>query len=171
MDRATTVSILLRGSIAIVMLAHGWNHAFGGGRLAGTARWFESIGMRPARLHALAATTTELLAGFCLLAGFAVPVAAGAVLGTMLVALVTNHARNGFFIFRPGEGYEYVLFIALVSMAAGSVGGGRFSLDELTGWQLSVGAGLGLTAGLGLFSAAATLAFGWRPRSVQPDET
>jgi hypothetical protein len=29
------------------MIAHGWNHAFGGGKLPGTARWFESIGIRP----------------------------------------------------------------------------------------------------------------------------
>jgi hypothetical protein len=26
----------------------------------------------------------------------------------MLIALIADHIQNGFFIFRPGEGYEYV---------------------------------------------------------------
>jgi putative oxidoreductase len=53
-------ALLLRVIVAITMLAHGWNHAFGGGRIPGTARWFASIGMRPPLLHAYAATVTEL---------------------------------------------------------------------------------------------------------------
>ena len=40
-------TLLLRIALGITMLAHGYNHAFGGGKLAGTARWFESIGIRP----------------------------------------------------------------------------------------------------------------------------
>src|SRR5258706_6549866 len=91
-------SLVLRIALGITMLAHGWNHAFGGGRLAGTARWFSSIGMRPAKLHAWLATITELACGILVLLGALTPLAAGGVLGTMLVALVTNHLRNGFFI-------------------------------------------------------------------------
>ncbi|WP_425547273.1 DoxX family protein [Actinocorallia aurantiaca] len=56
---------VLRASLGITMIAHGWNHAFGGGKLPGTARWFESIGIRPGRLHALLGTLTELGAGAC----------------------------------------------------------------------------------------------------------
>ncbi|MDT5024690.1 MAG: putative oxidoreductase, partial [Micromonosporaceae bacterium] len=104
-------ALILRLAVAWTMLAHGWNHAFGGGRLPGTARWFESIGIRPGKVHALAATGTELGAGVLLLVGFLTPVAAAGVVGTMAVALVANHLRNGFFIFRPGEGYEYVLML------------------------------------------------------------
>jgi putative oxidoreductase len=52
-------TLLLRIILGITMLAHGYNHAFGGGKLAGTARWFESIGIRPGRVHALFATLTE----------------------------------------------------------------------------------------------------------------
>ena len=46
--------------------------------------------------------------------GLFTPLAAAAVVGTMVVALVANHAKNGFFIFRPGEGDEYVLMISRV---------------------------------------------------------
>jgi len=55
-------ALLIRVALGITMLAHGYNHAFGGGKLAGTARWFESIGIRPGRVHALLATLTELTA-------------------------------------------------------------------------------------------------------------
>ena len=64
-----------------------------------------SIGIRPGRVHALFATVTEIVAGLLLVLGLLTPLAAAAVVGTMAVALVANHARNGFFIFRPGEGY------------------------------------------------------------------
>jgi putative oxidoreductase len=59
------------------MLAHGYNHAFGGGRIAGTTRWFTSIGMRPAWVHAWVATLTELGCGALLLVGLLTPLAAG----------------------------------------------------------------------------------------------
>jgi putative oxidoreductase len=155
-------ALLLRVIVGITMLAHGWNHAFGGGRIAGTARWFASIGMRPALLHAYAATATELGAGVLLLAGLITPIAAAGVIGSMVVALVANHMRNGFFIFRPGEGYEYVLMIIVVSAAIGATGGGSWSLDEAIGIRVDGWAGLLVAAGLGGVSAAVTLASGWR---------
>jgi putative oxidoreductase len=96
-------SLILRLRIGLTAPAHGWNHAFGGGRISGTAAWFESIGLRPGRLHALMATGTELGAGALLLLGALTPLAAAAVVGTMAVAMVTNHVRNGVFIFRPGR--------------------------------------------------------------------
>ena len=99
--------LVLRVAIGIVMFAHGYNHIFGGGKIAGTAGWFESLGMKPGKLHAWTASLAELGAGTMLILGLATPLAAAAVVGTMLVALITNHLRNGFFIFRPGEGYEY----------------------------------------------------------------
>jgi len=38
-------ALVLRLAVGGTMMAHGWNHAFGGGKLPGTARWFESIGI------------------------------------------------------------------------------------------------------------------------------
>src|SRR3546814_3655025 len=91
------------------MIAHVWNHLFRGGKVAGTASWFESLGMRPGIVHAWLASLAELAAGVSLTLGLATPLGAAAVIGTMAVALITNHRGNGFFIFRPGEGLEYVM--------------------------------------------------------------
>jgi putative oxidoreductase len=162
MDALDVTALLLRLILGVTMLAHGWNHAFGGGRLPGTTRWFASIGMRPAALHAWAATITELGAGTLLVLGLATPLAAAAVIGCMVVALVANHLRNGFFIFRPGEGCEYVLMIIVVAAAAGASGGGAWSLDQLIGLRLGGWVGLLVAAGVGGVAGAATLAAGWR---------
>jgi putative oxidoreductase len=157
-------ALFLRTALGVTMIAHGWNHAFRGGKLPGTARWFDSIGIRPGRVHALLATVTELGCGTLLLLGLLTPLAAAGVVGTMLVALIANHLRNGFFIFRPGEGYEYVLFIVLSGFAIGALGGGRISLDNAFGvgsWGAG-GKGLAVTA-VGAIGALVLLAICWRP--------
>ena len=163
MDSVNIAAFVLRLAVGGVMIAHGWNHAFGGGRLPGTARWFESIGIRPGRVHALAATVTELGAGALLVLGLLTPLAAAGVVGTMVVALVANHARNGFFIFRPGEGYEYVLMIALASCALGALGAGGWSLDRAAGSGVSGWAGLAIAVLAGAGGGALILATSWRP--------
>jgi putative oxidoreductase len=160
-------SVILRIAIGATMIAHGYNHAFGGGKLPGTARWFESIGIRPGWAHAAFATLTELGAGTLLMLGLLTPVAAGSVAGTMMVALVAAHRRNGFFIFRPGQGYEYVLNLFLASVALGALGGGRLSLDHAAGLRLDGWGGLVIAAAVGLGGAALLLVTSWRPASVQ----
>ena len=65
--------------------------------------------MKPGILHAWLASITELVCGGDAVLGLLQPLAAAGVIGVMLVAFITNHLKNGFFIFRPGEGYEYVL--------------------------------------------------------------
>jgi putative oxidoreductase len=167
MTKLDLAALLLRAVVGGTMIAHGWNHAFGGGRLPGTARWFESIGIRPGRVHALFATVTEIGAGALLLAGLANSLAAAGVVGTMLVALVANHLRNGFFIFRPGEGYEYVLMIIVVAVALAVLGPGRYSLDHLAGVRLDGWAGLVIALVAGGGGAAALLATCWRPEPAR----
>ena len=48
----------------------------------------------------------------------------------MAVAWVINHRGNGFFIFRPGEGWEYVMTLGIVGIALGALGPGEWSLDK-----------------------------------------
>jgi putative oxidoreductase len=155
--------LVFRVVVGIVMLAHGYNHIWGGGRIPGTARWFESLGMRPGRLHAWTASLTELGAGALLVVGLLTPLAGGAVMGVLLVALVTNHWRNGFFIFRPGEGYEYVLTLVASGFLLCGTGAGRISLDHALdlddfGWPTALGC-----AALGVGGAVGLLAVFWRP--------
>jgi putative oxidoreductase len=155
--------LVVRVALGIVFVAHGWNHIFGGGKIAGTARWFTRLGMRPGRLHAWLASLTELGAGALLFLGLATPLACAGVVGTMVVALVTNHLRNGFFIFRPGEGYEYVLTLTLVAIGLAGVGAGDWSLDDALGWFDPPGwLGLGIAVVGGLGGAAGLLAVFWR---------
>jgi putative oxidoreductase len=159
--------LVFRIGLGVVFLAHGYNHIFGGGKIAGTARWFESLGMRPGALHAWTASLTELGAGALLLLGLAMPLACAGVIGTMVVAWITNHLRNGFFIFRPGEGYEYVMTLTLAAIGLSGTGSGQWSLDHALGWFDPpgwLGLGIALIAGLG--GAAALLAVFWRPAST-----
>jgi putative oxidoreductase len=162
-DAVNLALAMLRIAVAAMILAHGWNHLFGGGGLAGTARWFQSMGLRPGKLHALTASVTELVAGVLLLLGLFVPVAAGMVLGVMVVAWITAHRTNGFFIFAPGQGWEYVMVVSVVAVAIGTVGPGHWSLDHaldlsMSGWWPMV-----VTVVVGLGGALGLLAVFWRP--------
>lgn len=161
---ADTSLLVFRLALGFVFLAHGYNHIFGGGKIAGTARWFESLGMRPGVLHAWTASLTELGAGALLVAGLATPLACAGVIGVMVVAWVTNHRDKGFFIFRPGEGYEYVMTLTLAAIGLAGIGPGEWSLDHAFGWFDPpgwLGLGIALIAGLG--GAVVLLAAFWRP--------
>ena len=164
-DAINLALLIFRCGIGGVMLAHGINHIWGGGKIEGTAGWFGSMGMRPALLQAWLASITEIAAGAALVLGFLTPLGGAGVVGTMSVAWAINHRGNGFFIFRPGEGWEYVMTLGLCGMLIGTVGPGEWSIDhaldlvdDLTGWT-----GLLLSAGLGIAGAAVLLATSWRP--------
>jgi len=170
-DAVNLALLGLRLILGAVMLAHGINHIIGGGKIAGTGRWFESLGMKPGPLHAWLASLTEVGAGVMLVLGLLTPLACAGVLGVMLVALITNHWKNGFFIFRPGEGYEYVLTLIVVSLCLAMLGSGEWSVDDalettdLAGWS---GLWIALLAGGG--GTAALLGIFWRPVRSSDDE-
>jgi putative oxidoreductase len=155
--------LVIRLIVGLTLVVHGWNHAFGGGKIDGTARWFESLGLRPGRVHAWLSVLTEAGCGLALAAGFLTPLAAGALLGTMVVAGVIEHRKHGFFVFR--NGYEYVLMIAVILVATAISGGGLASADHGIGFQLSAWAGLAACLGIGVGGAALLLAACWRPRT------
>jgi putative oxidoreductase len=120
--------------------------------------------MKPGWLHARFATYTELGVAPLLFLGLLTPLACAGVIGVMLVALITNHFKNGYFIFRPGEGYEYVLFSPITAFGLGTLGGGKYSLDNafnIGSWMYG-GKGFVLSL-LGVVGALALLAVFWRP--------
>ena len=163
-DGLTLGLVILRVAVGIIMLAHGINHIFRGGKIAGTAGWFSSLGMKPGILHAWLASLTEVGAGALLVLGLLSPLAAAGVVGTMTVALVTNHRKNGFFIFRPGEGWEYVGSLICSGLALGAMGPGKASLDNAFGFEWVSGLGaFAITAVVGLGGAALLLLVCWRP--------
>jgi putative oxidoreductase len=165
LDSINLALLVFRCAVGAVMLAHGINHIFGGGKIAGTARWFSSLGMHPGPLHAWPASITEVVGGSMLVLGLLMPLAGSAVIGVMLVAWITNHRGNGFFIFRPGEGWEYVMTLGIAGLAIAVLGAGEWSLDNaLDVFEPMPGAdGLWIALVAGLGGAVALLAVAWRP--------
>jgi putative oxidoreductase len=157
-------ALLLRVILGITMIAHGYNHIWGGGKIDGTAGWFASMGLKPGQLHAWLGSLTELGAGAMLIIGLLNPLAAAGVVGVMTVALITNHFKNGFFIFRPGEGYEYVLNLSVAALALGALGPGAWSADRYLKIHLNGVTGLVITAVAGIGGALLLLAIFWRPK-------
>jgi putative oxidoreductase len=151
--------LILRLVLGLTMAAHGYNKFFGGGRIAGTAGWFESIGMKPGTFHARVAATTEMAAGLGLAAGLLTPVTAAGFVALMLVAAWTVHRHNGFFIVK--EGWEYNMVLAVAAVAVATAGAGRYSLDHVVfgqsdfyhmlhgWWGFAIAVGLGLAGGIG----------------------
>ena len=88
--------------------------------------------------------------------------AASAVVGAMAVAARSVHVQNGFFI--TAEGYEYVLNVAVASVALAAIGPGPLSVDHLLGLDKKVTplGGAALAAGVGLGAAAVQFAMFWR---------
>jgi len=126
--------------------------------------------MRPALVHAWLASLTELGAGVLLVVGLLTPFGAAGVIGVMTVAWAINHRGNGFFIFRPGEGWEYVMTLALAAVPLGAIGPGRWSIDHAADLDddLTGTTGLLLTVGLGVGGAVLLLATSWRPPPRTP---
>jgi putative oxidoreductase len=69
-------ALTLRAAIGPMFIAHGSNKVFGAGGLEGTTGWFESLGLRPAHVHARMAAATEIGAGALLTLGTGVIAAA-----------------------------------------------------------------------------------------------
>ena len=148
--------LVLRLVVGLGFAAHGAQKlfgAFGGGGIAGTGGIFEQIGLRPGRLHAVAAGASELAGGLLIAVGLVMPFAAAALIGAMTAAMLTVHGRNGFFI--TNNGFEYPLMLSAAVFALAGVGAGAWSLDHAlgvhlvgTGWALGALAVGGL-AGLG----------------------
>jgi putative oxidoreductase len=153
--------LLVRLVVGLTLAAHGYQKFYGGGRIPGAARWFDSIGLRPGRLHALAAAGTELGAGVLLAAGLLTPFAAAGIVGVMLVAAWTVHRGKGFFL--TTGGWEYNLILAAVAVGVAITGPGRWSLDNALGIHLVSGWGLLLSAGLGAVAAGGLLAAYYKP--------
>lgn len=169
MNRMDAALLILRVLIGATMIIHGLNHAFGGGRIPGAARWFESLGLRHGKVQAVMSAGVEVAAGLGMAAGFLTALSAAALIGVMLVAGVTAHRKNGFFVFR--DGYEYVLFIAVASLVPAVAGPGRASIDHAIGVDVSGWPGAALAAGLGVAGGAALLGATYRPpaRARQPE--
>ncbi len=152
--------LVLRVGAGVAMAAHGYQKFFKGGKIDGTAGWFDSMGMRPGRVHALLAASTELGAGILFALGLLTPFAALAFVGLMFVAGYTVHWENGFMSAK--NGIELNFIYAVLAIAVATTGPGEYSLDYeleliesldgVTGLLIAAVGGVGAAvAQLGLF--------------------
>ena len=85
------------------MLAHGVNHVIGGGKIAGTSRWFASMGMKNPVMQAWLASLTEIGSGLILIAGAITPFGGAGVVGVIAITWIINRRGNGFLFFDPAR--------------------------------------------------------------------
>jgi putative oxidoreductase len=157
--------LVLRLALGPMLVIHGYNKVAGAGGISGTTRWFEGLGLRPAKVHARMAAATELGAGILVTAGLLTGLAASAFVGLMAVAALTDHRGKGYFVFKGG--WEYTLFIAMAAVALAAVGPGAWSLDHAFGLRLSGGLWAVLAAVIGVGAAGGLLAVSYRPQRAE----
>lgn len=163
LDVMNFVMLVARIGLGAMMFAHGYNKVFGGGGLAGTAGWFDSIGMKPGAIHARLAAGTEMGSGILMALGLATSLAAAAYVALMIVAAWTVHRANGFFIVKSG--WEYNFIIALFAILVGTFGAGKFSLDHSFDLieTFSGTTGALIAAGVGIIGGIGQLVLIFRP--------
>jgi putative oxidoreductase len=167
MDEYNLALLIIRVALGLTMAAHGYNKFFKGGKIAGTASWFDGMGMRPGKVHATAAASGEILSGLFLAAGLLTSFAALGFVALMSVAHWTVHRHNGFMILK--EGWEYVFVLAASAVTISMLGPLEWSLDNAIGWDddLDGYTGLIISAGGGTLAATFFLAAFFRPPATR----
>ena len=125
---------VLRIFVGVIFAAHGSQKLFGwfgGGGLAGTAQWMESIGLGPGTLMAALAGGTEFFGGLALIIGLLARPAALGLSFTLLVAIFSVHIHNG--LFMANNGYEFALALLGGTVAVLIEGAGKLSIDRSIG--------------------------------------
>lgn len=157
-DVATLSGGLLTARLVFgsLMVAHGTQKLFGwfgGHGLAGTGGFLDSLGFRPGKAFAAAASLTEITGGLLLALGFLGPVGPALIISVMIVAAMSVHWKHG--LFASTNGIEVPLLYAAMALAIGLTGPGAFSLDAALGltslWTPGiVGAAIGIGVAGGL---------------------
>ena len=127
--------LALRLVVGLFFVGHGAQKlfgSFGGHGLAGTAGFFDSIGMKPGRRNAIAAGTAEFAGGLLLVLGLLTPLAATLIIGVMVVAIATVHRNKGPWV--TDGGWEYNAVLIAVAFALAGASPGEISLDGALGW-------------------------------------
>ncbi|MGH9093559.1 MAG: DoxX family protein [Acidimicrobiales bacterium] len=160
--------LTLRATVGGLMMGHGLQKltgSVGGPGLKGTEQTLASLGMHPAKQHALAVALSETAGGGLTAAGFLSPLGPAMITGVMAVAIRKVHAKNGVWVTKGGYEFNLTLMAAALSLAI--EGPGVLSIDGLLRKQRS-GLHWGVLAlALGLGAAAGTLAVA---EKFAPDE-
>ncbi len=130
-------SLILRLSLGVVMFPHGAQKAvgwYGGNGFEATMNFFTTQLSIPPYLAVLV-IAAEFLGALGLIVGFLSRIAALGIGITMTVAALMFHAQHGFFMNwfgnQKGEGIEYHILAAAISLAIVIRGSGFGSLDSI----------------------------------------
>lgn len=126
-DRTGTGIALLRISLGVMFVAHSLILKYAVYTLAGTAGYFESIGL-PGVL-AYVVFWMELIGGVLLILGVASRWVALALLPILLGALWA-HAGFGWVFSNQNGGWEYPLYLSILAVAQILLGDGAFALGR-----------------------------------------
>lgn len=122
---------LTRILIGLLFVGHGVQKLFGllGGKgLGDTVDMMRGLGMRPARVWALAWSAGEMIGGAMLTFGFLTPVGAALIIMVMLIAIAQIHAPRGVWIAEGGFEYNLVLIANMLMFGLG--GPGALAVDN-----------------------------------------
>jgi putative oxidoreductase len=134
----------------------------------GTGTFFESIGLRPGRRNALLAGLGEFCGGLLLLLGWFTPIGSAAIIGVMVAAIWTVHAKKG--LWNSDGGFEYNLVLIASAVALAGAGAGSWSLDHALGFADS-GAGFALVAlVIGILAGASAVLTGRSRAAPEHDD-
>jgi|SRR5579872_1682182 len=125
---------IFRMVVGVFFVGHGTQKLFGwfgGGGLDQTEKSFEQLGLDPPREDAIAAGLAEAGGGAMLALGLGTPIAAAALIATMLTAIRRVHLRNGPWVTNGGYEYNAVLIASLLALV--DAGPGEPSLDRALG--------------------------------------
>ncbi|MFJ6616859.1 DoxX family protein [Kitasatospora sp. NPDC091335] len=121
--------LLLRLVLGLTMAAHGSQKLFGwfgGGGIDGTGQFFTMSGYPAGDAMAVVAGLTETLGGLALAVGLLTPLAAAAIVGTMVNAIAVTWG-GGFF---APKGSEYELLLTAGAASLALTGPGRYAVDR-----------------------------------------
>ncbi len=132
---SSTAPLIARLTLGAVMFPHGAQKMlgwFGGHGFSGTMGFFTGTMHIPA-VFAFLAILAEFAGSLALIAGLFSRIAAFGIGTVMVVAIVTAHAANGFFMnwsgSQKGEGFEYHLLAIGLALIVLICGAGKASLD------------------------------------------
>jgi putative oxidoreductase len=133
---APYATLALRVTLGILFLAHDGLKFFVF-TPAGTAKYFASLGL-PSAL-AYATMLVELVAGVGLILGIWTRLTALVGISTLLGAIISVHAANGFFFNNPGGGWEFPAFWIVALVVQALLGDGAFALKPTPTFALTLG--------------------------------
>jgi putative oxidoreductase len=151
---------LIRVVLGLIFAAHGAQKLFGwfgGYGLTGTGGFLEQLGFRPGKRYATAAALSEFTGGLLFALGFLGAVGPALIVSVMIVAIVTVHRKNPFFV--ATNGIEHPLIFATVAVGIALTGPGRYSLDYAVGdYRLLTPTVTWVILAIGIIGAFANLA-------------